>query len=241
MRKVTQNVIRFLKKSENPFFHDCLERIQEMQGANQIFKRISNASDNEQLYDYIAEIRYALVFAGLGFKVEIEPLGRKGPDFRISRDDYNAFVEVTRFRKIHPGSPKIDTTLKTYGDPKRDIRKSFQKIHGKFDQVGRNESIIAIWNDDGDLEEIEVKLSVQELLADAAQQSILLPKGLSLVIYSSVWINMMRKQQIYCFLLRDTGKPQLTNLIKELERSGISELIQCALKEVSNRTVQKHL
>lgn len=229
MKKATQNITQLLKESEIHFLHDCLERIQEMRGASQIFKRISNASDREQLYDYIAEIRYALVFAGLGFEVEIEPLGRKGPDFRILRDDYNAFVEVTRFRKIHPGAPKIDTTLKTYGNPKIDIRKSFQKIQGKFDQIGRDESFIAIWNDDGDLEEIEIKLSVQELLADAAQQRILLPKGLSLVIYSSEWINMMRKQQIYCFLLCDTGKPQLTNLIKELERSGISKLVQCAL------------
>ena len=51
-----------------------------MPNVNSKFKRIANASDGEQLDDYLAEIRYALILAGLGFQVVIEPLGKKGPD-----------------------------------------------------------------------------------------------------------------------------------------------------------------
>jgi hypothetical protein len=53
------------------------------------------------------------VFAGLGFHVEIEPNGSKGPDIGVSRDGHHAVVEVTRFRNIFPGPPEFDMALGT--------------------------------------------------------------------------------------------------------------------------------
>ena len=127
-----------------------------MPGAESKFKLIAKAPDKEQLYDYLTEIKYALVFAGLGFQIEAEPLGKKGPDLRISRDDYSAFVEVKRFRRMYPGPPNIslpdenfldDTSfLEPYGNLGRDIKKTKCRIIEKFKQVSSGTSIIAFWN-----------------------------------------------------------------------------------------------
>ncbi|MFC1593007.1 hypothetical protein ACFL4C_03230 [Candidatus Omnitrophota bacterium] len=107
------------------------------------FKHIAEASDKEQLYDYLAEIKYALVFAGLGFQVEAEPLGKKGPDLRISRDNYSAFVEVKHFRQVDPGPPTISLSdkeilddkflLESYGNLERDIKKTKHRIIEKLE------------------------------------------------------------------------------------------------------------
>jgi hypothetical protein len=45
-----------------------------MPGSKHLFRRIALTPDKEQLEDYFAEIRFALIFAGLGFQVEIEPM-----------------------------------------------------------------------------------------------------------------------------------------------------------------------
>ena len=76
------------------------ERIEQMPGANGLFRRVASAADREQLGDYLAEVRYALIFAGLHFEVHLEPLGRRGPDLKVSRDNHETFVEVMRFRKV---------------------------------------------------------------------------------------------------------------------------------------------
>jgi hypothetical protein len=43
------------------------------------------ATPSEVLSDYIAEIRFGLIFAGLRYEFEFEPLGEKGPDLLVSR------------------------------------------------------------------------------------------------------------------------------------------------------------
>jgi len=174
--KALQKSSQFGNDYDIYYLRTLFERVQEMPEANRLFLRIAWVSDKEQLDDYFAEVVYALVFAGLGFQVEIEPFGGKGPDLRVSRDGRQALVEVTRFRKIYPGPPEFDIReeneeleLPDYGDVHRDFRKSFQKLLSKFSQVGENQSIIAIWNDDGDLEEREVKTAVNALCNDAEQ------------------------------------------------------------------------
>jgi len=76
-----------------------------MPGASGLLRRVASATDKEQLADDLAEVRYALVFAGLQFGVRIEPLGRQGPALKVSRDNLDACVEVMRFRKVSPGPP----------------------------------------------------------------------------------------------------------------------------------------
>ena len=68
----------------------------------------------------LAEVRYALIFAGLGFDVEFEPDGDKGPDLGIKRDGEKVVVEIMRFRKINSGLPLLnldDENLKFLSTP----------------------------------------------------------------------------------------------------------------------------
>ncbi len=236
MDKALKRTTDFVGEYNTQIIQQHLERIQRMPDANRIFKRIASAPDMEQLMDYLAEVRYALVFAGLGFDVEIEPLGKKGPDLQISRNGHQAVVEVKRFRKIYPGPPELDlsspsATLSTYGNIKRDIRKAFNKILDKFTQVGNFESIIAIWNDDEDMEEREVATAVDDIRKDGCENRLTLPQGLSFVLYGSKWVRAGDNKQLYCFPIRAQGSHQLL-WQQELNTSTVSELVRCAIAQV---------
>ncbi len=205
MDEALKTVSQFLSEHATRLYAKYFERVKTMSGINRLFRRIASAPDEEQLKDYLVEVRYALIFAGLGFKVEIEPSGRKGPDLAISRDNRRAIVEVMRFRKMYR-PPVLDlsgpiTVLPDYGNPPRDIRKAFEKILNKFAQVGGEESMIAIWNDDGDMEEAEVETAVIELRNDGARQTFSLPEGLQFVLYGSNAVYPSGRQ-LFCFPLR---------------------------------------
>jgi hypothetical protein len=236
MEKAVRRTSQFLNDYATRVFAEQFECIQRMPGASRLFKRIASAPEREQLEDYLAEVRYALVFAGLKFQVEIEPWGRKGPDLRISRDDHQAVVEITRFRKMYPGPPVLDlsgpiTTLPEYGNPPRDIRKAFEKMLNKFPQVDDRESIIAIWNDDKDLEELEVEAAVAQLRIDGTRQIISLPQGLQFILYSSNAIYPGSKQ-LFCFPLRYQYRPHQVRWQQELTSFTIQDLVQRALSEL---------
>lgn len=230
MEKVFHKVSRLLGESEAQLWQSRLELVRRIPGASLKFKRIANAHDKEQLYDYLVEIRYALIFARLGFQVELEPLGEEGPDLGISRDSHSAVVEVKRFRQVNPGPPKISLSdkeflgdtflLEPYGDPERDIKKIISRIAEKFKQVGNKESIIAVWNDDE--KDIESEQALGELRNDVAQQRLSLPNGLLFVCYASNW--RRPRQQFYCFPLQILGIPH-TNWMQELESSYVDTLI----------------
>jgi hypothetical protein len=181
MRKALINVVRLYEPAQATEFQTLLERVERMPSATRLFERIASAPEKkEELDDYRAEAVYALVFAGLEFTVTFEPFGRKGPDLEVSRGGHRAVVEITRFRKHYAGPPTFDPSddgedaeLSQYGDPRRDINKSFEKLRAKLSQVGDESAIIAVWNDDGDLVEWQVKAAVA-LLCKSAERRILL-------------------------------------------------------------------
>jgi hypothetical protein len=228
MDKALQTVAELLTNPIAQAHRPRFKRIREMPGADSLFERIASAKDKETLHDYFAEITYALVFAGLGFEVEIEPSGKEGPDQRVSRDGHQAFVEITRFRFVHPGPPVLDLSdelciLPEYGNIKRDTRKAIGKIYKKFAQTSGGESIIAIWNDDEDMEDLEVEAAVDDLRHETA-----LPSGLSFVIYGSKWVG---HKQFYCFPLRYPVQQHHALWQKELGDSTVNQLIQRALEQ----------
>jgi hypothetical protein len=206
-----------------------------MKGANKVFDRLASTVDKEQLADYLIEIHYALIFAGLGFKVEFEPSGSNGPDLGITRDGQQVVVEIMRFRKIYPGPPELDLSaenfiLPTYGNPTRDIRKAFEKILAKFVQIGSQPRIIAIWNDDEDLEEVETKFAVNDIRSDAGQGILSLPDELLFVLYGSKRIG---NKQLHCFPFHSLN--ELHQMwATELESATVSEYIQRALLQSAN-------
>ena len=158
MDKAINKIIQYLPNFDSQYLQKQFLVINQLPGAQRIFKRISSTADKEEIKDYIIEIWYSLAFVGLSFNVEIEPLGKQGPDLKVSRDDNHAFVEIMRFRKVYSGPPEFNLSdgqeiLSDYGDIYRDVEKAFRKILNKFSQIGQENSIIAIWNDDGNMEE----------------------------------------------------------------------------------------
>ena len=240
MEKALQRLSKLLGRHTAQDLRARFERVAEMRGANRLLKRVASSSDDDQLRDYLAEIRYALVFAGLGFQVDVEPEGKKGPDLGISRDSHYAVVEVMRFRKVYPGPPVLDLTgelgvLPEYGDPSRDIQKSFGKILDKFRQVKKGESIIAIWNDDEDLEEVEVQAATAHLRAAAAHGTQTFPSGLLFVLYGSKWVGA-NSRQLYCFSIQHPAQGHQQIWHRELESSTVEELVWQALTHTHGAT-----
>lgn len=213
-----------------PFF----EQLNRMPGANRLFKRIASARDVQQLDDYRAEILYALIFAGLSFDVAVEPKGAKGPDLSVCRDGHLVAVEVTRFRKMHEGPPMASPSdmpkiFQPYGDPLRDVRKVRDKVASKFRQLREGTGIVAIWNDDGDLEELEARQGVAEIAHDAVTGVLTVPPDVFLVIYASEWTYCREQQQVYCFELRPELPDYHRRWAKELASSSVQQLLQQAL------------
>lgn len=236
MEQALQKIGELFNKDAAQFWNLRLKRFRLMTGSERTFKRIASCNDVEQLQDYLIEILYALIFAGLGFQVEIEPFGYKGPDLRISRYDLHMIVEVTRFRKVYPGPPILDladenAVLPIYGNPPRDIKKAFDKIIKKFPQIKRDDALIAIWNDDEDMEENEVSTAVIDLRGDAVEGKIQLPPGLIFILYGSKWIGGTGNKQLHCFPLQYLFESHHLNLQKELETSHVRPLIERALND----------
>ncbi len=231
IQKALRNVSRLHGEKSLLFWTPRFEAIRQIGGADRKFARIVRVESVEQLRDYLVEIQYALVFVGLGFQVEAEPLAEKGPDLRISRRGHTCVVEIMRFRKIYSGPPELslndnDFLLKQYGNLPRDTKKALDKISGKFLQIGNDESIIAIWNDDGDMEEIEVEQAVRDLRLGAARQIYTLPRGLSFILYGSEWVG---KKQFYCFPLATPVATHYLQWMQELENHTLKELLKRAL------------
>ena len=209
-------------------------RVRRMPGADRLFRRIAHAGDIEQLGDYRAEILYALMFAGLTFDVAIEPKGAEGPDLSVCRDGHSAAVEVTRFRRVHPGPPTaspadIPEILPIYGDPLRDVRKVREKVTSKFRQLRGGTGVVAIWNDDGDLEDLEACQGVAEIAREVASGVLSAPPDVFLVMYASERTNISENQQVYCFKLRANCPEYLQRWSKEFESSSVQQLLQRAL------------
>ncbi len=234
MDKALEKIKQFFP-NDFQFYQKQFKVIEKIPGANRIFKRISTTLDKEQIKDYLNEVRYTLIFKGLGFAIEkIEPWGKEGPDLEISRNEHYLIIEIMRFKKVYPGPPEFDISMEyisDYGDIQRDITKAINKIYAKLFQInkGNEESIIAIWNDDEDMNETHVKTAVNILIDDAAKNIYEIPDHLLFILYGSKWISTRSRQQLYCFPLRNLNQAYQMNWIKEITSSIVSELIQYAM------------
>jgi hypothetical protein len=235
MHKAIENIRLLLGEQSATFAQRWFELAQGINKANRAFRRISSTKDKEQLLDYLAEIRYALIFVGLGFEVEFEPAGNRGADLGITRDGEKAVVEMMRFRKINSGLPLLNLedenlVLPEYGNIPRDIRKAFDKILAKFRQVENQKGIIAIWNDDEELEEVETETAVYNIRADVKKELLVTPDGLLFALYGSKWIG---NQQLYCFPFQNLEQPFET-WKTEIEKADVFSVIECALSRAKS-------
>jgi len=212
VKQLRQTLTDLLAPPETHRWISLLPAVEAIRNLASKLRLIERATDVEVLRDYLCELRFALIFRSLGFDVEAEPMGKKGPDFRVDRDGKAAMLECTRFCRIYPGPPELGVTdplptLGDYGDPRRDTEKAFSKIISKFPQVTGFDSIVAVWNDDGDLEEFEVGEAVGHIRSDVTAGRYPLPLGLQAVLYSSPWSDVTTRKQIFCFELAPPGRP----------------------------------
>lgn len=162
MDKALEKVNQFFP-NDFQFYQKQFRIIEKIKGSHRIFERINTTSNKEQIKDYLNEVRYILIFKGLGFYIEkIEPWGKSGPDLEISQNGHHIIIEITRFNEKYPGPSEFDITMEyisDYGDIQRDVNKAIKKIYRKLFQINKSneESIIAIWNDDKEMEEMHVK------------------------------------------------------------------------------------
>lgn len=224
-----ETAYKFFGEKEAAIYGRRLRAFSNLPGSERKLRELASAAKME-FPDLMKEVDYALAFTGLGFKVEVEPdAGSKGAkciDLRIERDGQECFVEITCFRPMYEGPPEfqggMDISLQEYGDTDRDMGKVAQKILAKTGQLGSRTSIIALWNDDGDLEELEVEEAVRYLSKEGS-----LPEGLQFVLYGSPWIG---KQQLYCYPAKPHLAPVFHVWMKELEGCSFQQLISAACK-----------
>jgi hypothetical protein len=188
---------------------------------------IENTHTPEELLDTLCELRYALIFKYLGFDVKAEPLGG-GPDFQVNRDGATIMVECMRFRHVYNGpseeSPSDQLSDGEYGDIKRDTEKVRSKIQYKYHQISDHNTIITIWNDDGDIEELEVSKARRILIEDSVKEINALPEGLIAVVYASNFKMQTSAKQIYCYELKEPTQPTHNWLI-ELRKVDVDQAL----------------
>ena len=233
IEKALENVKQFFQ-NDSQFYQKQFQIIKDIPGANRIFERISNSNNEEQINDYLTEARYILIFKGLEFNIDkIEPWGKVGPDLEISRDGHRIIIEIMRFRKMYPGPPEFDISMEyisEYGNIQRDVTKAMKKIYYKFFQINKDneESIIAIWNDDEDLNETHVKTAVNILKDNTDKNYLKIPSSLSLIIYGSNCVSTASKQQLYCFPVKNMNQPY-QKWIDEINSSIVTNLVERAM------------
>jgi hypothetical protein len=229
MTKAMQRIEAFCDRSTATELKNWLSKAQMWANSAAFLHSLAVAVDRETLLDHLATLRYGLIFRSLGFLPSFEPTGSQGPDLLIARDGTSATVEVTRFRAINPGPAALrqeeylrgEWLLEPYGNPQRDVAKSTRKVIDKFRQAIAPHAIIAVWNDDESLEELEMRIALRDFQHDPR-----LPAGLELVVYGSPWVG---RSQLYSFPM----KPQLDASIQEwahqIESVTVSAAINAAL------------
>lgn len=161
--------------------------------------------------DYVAEIRFGLTFAELQFRSAFEPLGRKGPDLSVSRNNQSAFVEVKRIRPRLKGDQLVprsgdENELVQYGNPEMAVKTIEDELLAKFGQVKLGTGIVAFWSDSITFEDIEFELAIRHIQRDAEKGVYRVPEGLLFSIFASRWTSA-GGQQLHCAALRPVSEP----------------------------------
>jgi hypothetical protein len=229
MTRATQRIQALCGASVASELGVWLSKAQTWSNSIAFFHSLATAADRETLQDHLATLRYSLIFRGLGFIPAYEPTGPTGSDLLITRHETSATVEVTRFRPINPGPPILtqeelhrdDCFLQPYGDPERDLARCLRKVTDKFRQATGEHAIIAVWNDDEAIEEINMRLMLSGLRDYPGR-----PAGLELVVYGSWWIG---RSQLFSFHMKPKLDAPFQKLAQQLESVSVPAAVHAAL------------
>jgi len=230
MTKAIQRIKTLCGSHSASIYAKWLSAAQTWENSAALFRSVGQAAEKGTLDDHLAALRYALVFRSLGFLLSFEPTGSKGPDLLILRDAAAATVEITRFRPMNPGPPVLtkeeylqdDFLLEPYGNPQRDIVKCLEKVRDKLRQAVGARAIIAVWNNDEALEEVEMRDALRDLQRDPG-----LPAGLQMVLYGSEWA--YHGQQLWCFPMKAAVDAHVQQWAYELEAVSVTAAVASAL------------
>ena len=213
-------ILELCGRAEAETFKVWLQTTDSWPGQNAVARKIARCRDREALRDLMAEVRFALIFRGIGFQVRFEPLGSVGPDLEVTRADMSITVEVTRVRPTNPGPQPFDGTggLLPYGNFERDVRRTIRKITSKIRQARGPLAGIAIWNDDEALEHVEARFGTRALRRR-------IPVSIQFILYGSNWVRTVTHQQLYCFPLQDPLDERLGAVIQDLESTTVRQAV----------------
>jgi len=214
--------------------------VRSVKGSDAKFKRFAGAKTAEEVFDIHAEITYALIFMGVGFGAEFEPLGEEGPDLMVTRDGHSAYVEVKRFRNSAvPGARNLSDPdgipiFQQYGNPLKDIAKIRGELMKKFRQVREGNGIVAFWSDNDHLD-IEFPFAVTDVREDVYNQIQTVPEGFLFSVFASDSMAVRQHQQIYCRSVSPLQEPSST-WVYDLESSLVDDCIRSALRMLRGNT-----
>lgn len=229
MTNAMQRIEAFCGRDTASELKNWLSKAQMWPNSATFFHSLAVAVDKDTLLDHLATLRYSLIFRSLGFLPSFEPTGSHGPDLLIARDGTSATVEVTRFKAINPGPAALskeeylggEWLLEAYGNSRRDVAKSVRKVRDKFRQASAPHAIIAVWNDDEALEELEMCIALRDL-----QQDPRLPAGLELVVYGSPCVGHF---QLYSFPMKPQLEVPIQEWAQQIESVSVCAAINAAL------------
>ena len=193
-------------------FIPLINSVKKLEGANSIFKDALKFNDS-RIKDFIIELSFALYFYEANFIVVFVPRSdkEKTPDLFISNSEFHGFVEIKHIHKKHDGLKMVlpnesdsSVEFEKYGDPIRDERYCRDKILEGFQQIqnfsGLKKTdfmVVAIWNSDADLEDIDMELCINHLIEEKNEfANIPNPKC---IVYGSDWHSIRKKTQFHVF------------------------------------------
>jgi hypothetical protein len=190
-------------------FTPLINLVKQFKGAKSFFK---DALGSDDIRDFIATLIFASYFHHAECIVEFVPRSKeKTPDLFISNSAFRGFVEVKHIHKKHDGPKTVlpnelnkKIILEKYGNPLRDANYCRDDIIEGFKQLrdfsGLQKTdwmIVAIWNSDEDLEEIDMKSSLNQLIKEKNEfENMPNPKC---IVYGSDWYSLRKQTQFHVF------------------------------------------
>jgi hypothetical protein len=193
-------------------YASLIETVRTMKGSDSLFKEALYFSDN-RIPDFIVELYFASYFHNRNYSVEIVSRSdqEKTPDLLISNETLRGYVEIKHIRKKHegpksliPGESTKMKILEKYGDPVRDERYCRDKILEGFHQIqsysglkNTDVMVVAIWNSDEDLDELDLKFTISNLIEERNEfENIPNQKW---VVFGNPWYSLRENTQFHIF------------------------------------------
>lgn len=190
-------------------FIPSINLVRQFKGSKNFFK---NALDFRDIEDFIVELTFAIYFYQAECTVEFISRSKgTTPDLCITNSNLRGFVEIKHIHKKHDGPKRIHphelgTTglLEEYAVYTRDEKYCRDKILEGFKQLRNfprlkktDWMIVAVWNSDEDLEEIDMESSLNQLIHEESEfKNTPNPKC---IVYGSDWFSLRKKTKFHVF------------------------------------------